>query len=196
MEKITPRIQAFASSVFKRRNMSANDMSQDARPPPYVLSRQCRFERLLSLVTLTLLLMLSIPALALKAYSYSFIESNMEMGFYLVNEETGKVAEDALVAALPLHLFRVPEKLVLVVAMISILLSMLHLIYVACDWKACMRVSGPYIVGNILHPNRATDSDSRLSPQRHRSSYHQRHLGNGCSRCSFRVSRAVIQVPT
>lgn len=197
MEKITPRIQALASSIFKRRNdMSANDMSQDARPPPYVLSRQCRFERLVTLVTLTLLLILSIPALALKAYSYSFIESNMEMGFYLVNEQTGKAMEDALVAALPLHLFRVPEKLVLVVAMISILLSMLHLIFVVCDWKACMRVSGPYIVGNILHPNRATDSDSRLSPQRHRCSYHQCRLGNGCSHRSFRVSRAVIQVPT
>ena len=127
MEKITPRFQAFASLVFKRRS----DMSANALPPPYVLSRRCRFERLFSLVSLTLLLMLSIPALALKAYSYSFIESNMEMGFYLVNEQTGKTMEDALVAALPLHLFR---------------------------------VSDPIVVGSTLHPNRATDSDSRLSP--------------------------------
>lgn len=140
MDNITPRTQAFArkaASVFKRRN----DVNSTALPPPYTLSRQSRSERLLSIITLTLLLLLSVPALALKAYSYSFIESNVEMGFYLVNEQTGEAMEDALVAALPHNVFRVAEKLVLVVAMTSILLSLIHLAFVAWDWRACVRVS-------------------------------------------------------
>lgn len=161
MDKSTPRAQALAgkvASVFKRRS----NLPSTAGPPPYILSRRCRFERLLSLVTLTPLLLLSIPALTLKAYSYSFIESNTEMGFYLVDEKTGEAMQDALVAALPLKVYRVPEKLVLVVAMISILLSLLHLGYLAWDWKTCIRVSQPYIGTGRKHSNKSTDSNSRL----------------------------------
>lgn len=133
MDKITNKI----ALVFKRRNnMSSND-----QPPPYKLDHRCRFERVVSVTTLTLLLLFSIPTLALKAYSYSFIESNVEMGFYLINEQTGETQMDALVAALPLNIFRVPEKLVLVVSMISILLSLIHLAFIIWDWRTCLRVS-------------------------------------------------------
>ncbi|KAH6639819.1 hypothetical protein C7974DRAFT_139343 [Boeremia exigua] len=136
MDKINSRGQALVSRVFKR---SSNDSSMDA-PPPYNDSRQYRSMRLLSTVALALLLLLSIPALALKTYSYSFIESNSGMGFYLVDAETQVPdARDILVAALPSNLFRVPEKLVLVVAMLNILLSMAHLAFVAWDWRCGRR---------------------------------------------------------
>jgi hypothetical protein len=140
MNKITSKVQAVVGKV-KRRNSTA----PSAGPPPYIHDRTYRLSRILSVVLLTLLLLLSIPALTLKVYGYNFIEINGEMGFYLVNNETpgpgeGNHMGDALVAALPHSLFRVPEKLVLVVAMLNILLSMAHLGFVAWDWKAARRV--------------------------------------------------------
>ncbi|KAF1926152.1 uncharacterized protein M421DRAFT_40695, partial [Didymella exigua CBS 183.55] len=99
-----------------------------------------RLSRFLSVISLTLLLLLSIPTLVLKAFGYNFIEINAEMGFYLVNDEgQGKPADNGLVAALPHNLFRVPEKLVLVVAMLNILLSMAHLGFLVWDWRAGRR---------------------------------------------------------
>lgn len=142
MNKIAPQSQAFAikvHSIFKRRN---NDSSTGV-PGSHNPDRLYRSMRLLSTVSLSILLLLSIPTLALKAYSYNFIESNVEMGFYLVNENGMTAPGEMLVAALPLNLFRVPEKLVLVVAMLNVLLSMAHLTFVAWDWKAGRRVSSP-----------------------------------------------------
>lgn len=137
----TPKIQAAAGKiplVFRRRDDVTSTLSDSS----YSGDRHYRISRLLSVVTLALLLLLSIPALVLKAYSYSFIESNAEMGFYLANEEMqGEPQGDTLVAALPHNLFRVPEKLVLVVAMLNILLGMAHLGFVAWDWKSGRRVS-------------------------------------------------------
>ena len=140
MNKITSKVQAVVGKVKGRKSTSPS-----ANPPPYIHDRTYRISRLLSVVLLTLLLLLSIPALALEVYGYNFIEINGEMGFYLVNNEApgpgkGNDMGDALVAALPHNLFRVPEKLVLVVAMLNILLSMAHLGFVAWDWKAARRV--------------------------------------------------------
>lgn len=137
MNKITSKVQAIVGKV-----KGCYNVSPSVDPPPYIHDRTYRLSRLLSVVSLTLLLLLSIPALVLKAYSYNFIEINAEMGFYLVNEEVqGEPAGDNLVAALPHNLFRVPEKIVLVVAMLNIVLSMAHLVFVAWDWKAGRRVS-------------------------------------------------------
>lgn len=139
MTNIRSQNQAFASrllSIFEKRNRGSSTNAS----PPYNDNRQHRYTRLLSTVSLTLLLFLSIPALALKAYSYSFIESNVEMGFYLVDAEFPNATEgETLVAALPYNLFRVPEKVVLVVAMLNILLSMAHLAFIAWDWNVSRR---------------------------------------------------------
>ncbi|KAL1600225.1 hypothetical protein SLS59_005849 [Nothophoma quercina] len=140
MNKVTSQLKGMASkftSIFSRHNTTPS-----VNPPPYTDDRHYRLVRLLSVVSLTLLLLLSIPVLVLKAYSYSFIESNAEMGFYLANDEVQDEPEGQnLVAALPHNLFRVPEKLVLVVSMLNILLSLAHLAFVAWDWKARRRVS-------------------------------------------------------
>jgi hypothetical protein len=137
---ITSKIQAVVGKVKGR-----DSKTPSVNPPPYIHDHTYRVSRLLSVVLLTLLLLLSIPALALKIYGYNFIETNGEMGFYLVNNEApgpgeGNNMGDSLVAALPHNLFRVPEKLVLVVAMLNILLSMAHLGFVAWDWRAGRRV--------------------------------------------------------
>ncbi|KAJ8116837.1 hypothetical protein OPT61_g1820 [Boeremia exigua] len=136
MNDISSQSKASAAgflSIFKQRNKKPSKIA----PQSYNDNRQCRSMRLLSIASLSILLLLSIPTLALKAYSYSFIESNAEMGFYLMTEGMPKpTGEEVLVAALPHNLFRVPEKLVLVVAMLNILLSMAHLAFVAWEWKA------------------------------------------------------------
>jgi hypothetical protein len=141
MNKLAPPIQATArkiSSIFRPRSNAPSSV----RPPPYSDDRHDRLSRLVSAASLTLLLLLSISTLVLKAYSYSFIESNVEMGFYLVNDEVqGAPQSENLVAALPLSLFRVPERLVLVVAMLNILLNLGHLSFVAWDWRFGRRVS-------------------------------------------------------
>ncbi|KAJ4378294.1 hypothetical protein N0V86_005994 [Didymella sp. IMI 355093] len=135
MNKVTSKVQAVIGK-FKGRNSTTPSVN----PPPYVHDRTYRISRLLSVVLLTLLLLLAIPALVLKAYGYNFIELNTEMGFYLVgNEVAGDLVGDNLVAALPHNLFRGSEKLVLVVAMLNILLSMAHLGFVAWDWKTGRR---------------------------------------------------------
>ncbi|KAF9693454.1 hypothetical protein EKO04_008409 [Ascochyta lentis] len=139
MDKATLRVQAITGKISTLLKPH-NDASPTGSPPLNSDNRHYRSLRLASVVSLTLLLLLSIPTLVLKAYSYSFIESNAEMGFYLVNNKTqGMPAGEVLVAALPHNIFRVPEKLILVVAMLNILLSLAHLAFVVWDWKAGRR---------------------------------------------------------
>lgn len=141
MNTITSKVQAVVGKVKGR-----NSTTPSTNPPPYIHDRTYRISRLLSVVLLTLLLSLTVPALVLKAYGYNFIEINAEMGFYLVNTEIPGQPQQMggnLVAALPHNLFRVPEKLVLVVAMLNILLGLAHLGFVAWDWRAGRRVRYP-----------------------------------------------------
>ncbi|UPX16914.1 uncharacterized protein EKO05_0007295 [Ascochyta rabiei] len=135
MNKATPRAQAIADKISTLLKPHRN-VSPVVSPPAYNDDHQHRSVSLASVVSLMLLLLLSIPTLALKAYSYSFIESNAEMGFYLVNNGIQGMPESgSLVAALPHNIFRVPEKLVLIVAMLNVLLSTAHLAFIAWDWK-------------------------------------------------------------
>jgi hypothetical protein len=81
--------------------------------------------RLLSIIFLILLLFLSTAALILKANTFSFIEMNREMGFFLeMPEFEGDPEKQPLVAALPLRLYRVSEKIILIMSGLNILLSM------------------------------------------------------------------------
>ena len=157
------QVQAVISKIAST-NKRRNDAKSTIEPPPYKDDRHYRLSRLLSLSTLTLLLLFSIPALILKAYSYNFIESNAEMGFYLVNEGQGDSDEKNLIAALPHNLFRVPEKLVLVVAVLNILLSIAHLIFVAWDWKSGKKVGCLQTIDTGLAANGQLDTNARLPP--------------------------------
>jgi hypothetical protein len=97
--------------------------------------------RLLSIIFLILLLFLSTAALILKANTFSFIEMNREMGFFLeVPEFEGDPEKQPLVAALPLSLYRVSEKIILIMSGLNILLSMGHLGLIAINWKTAQRV--------------------------------------------------------
>jgi hypothetical protein len=185
VDKVMPRFQATVdklSSMFA----SPNNATSISRPPPYNDDRQYRLSRLISVASLTVLLLLSIPSLVLKAYSYSFVESNVEMGFYLVNDEVqGEPEGQNLVAALPLSLFRVPEKLALIVAMLNILLSMAHLAFIAWDWRAGRRVSRPRLIVNPQLTD-IPDSNPRFPSQYYDSAYCQPHLGPDSSHCHVR----------
>lgn len=97
--------------------------------------------RILSIIFLAFLLVLSTAALILKANTFSFIEMNREMGFFLeMPEAQGDPSKQPLVAALPLRLFRVSEKIILFASGFNILLSMGHLGLIAINWKTAQRV--------------------------------------------------------
>jgi hypothetical protein len=97
--------------------------------------------RLLSIIFLVFLLLLSTAALILKANTFSFIEMNREMGFFLeMPEFMGDPEKQPLVAALPLRLYRVSEKIILIMSSLNILLSMGHLGLIAINWKTAQRV--------------------------------------------------------
>lgn len=146
-------------------------------------------------MALTILLFLAVPALALKSYSYSFIESNVEMGFYLVNDGSQRADQgEALVAALPLNLFRVPEKLFLVVAMLNVLLSMAHLAFISWDWKAGKRVSRSISIPERLNAYDSIDPNTHLPSQRSGLVYHQCYSGPYYSCCHGVVAQSVIEI--
>ena len=97
--------------------------------------------RLLSTLFLIPLLLLSAATLILKANTFSFIEMNKEMGFFLeMPEFEGDPEKQPLVAALPLRLYRVSEKIILIMSGLNIILSMGHLGLIAINWKSAQRV--------------------------------------------------------
>jgi hypothetical protein len=181
MNKAMSRVQAITgkiSSLLKHHNNASSFLNS----PTNSDDRHLRLSRLISVVSLTLLLLLSVPTLVLKAYSYSFIESNAEMGFYLVNDEAQGVPEgEVLVAALPHNIYRAHEKLVLIVAMLNALLSMAHLGFVVWDWKAGRRVSYLCHLHVQSEFNQPLDTYTRLPPQCHGSTHHEYYPGLGCS---------------
>lgn len=100
-----------------------------------------RLSRILYAISLPLLVLLSIPVVALKAMTYGFIEDNRDMGFmFETTERDGGAGEMVVMAALPRMLYHAPAKLALVAAVLSICLGAAHLGFVAVDWKNPKRV--------------------------------------------------------
>jgi hypothetical protein len=100
-----------------------------------------RISRLLYSIFLTLLLIIAIPVITLKAMTHSFIEDNRMMGFnFETTEKDGEPGVMIVMAALPKMLYPVPAKLALVASAISILLGVAHLGFVSTDWKNGKRV--------------------------------------------------------
>lgn len=100
-----------------------------------------RVSRVLHTVFLSLLVVISILVIALKAMTYNFIESNREKGFiFETTELDGDEGVSITMAALPRMLFHTPAKLALIAAVISTFLGIAHLTCVAVDWRSGKRV--------------------------------------------------------
>lgn len=106
-----------------------------------------RRARILYAIFLSISLFAAIPVVALKALTYSFINLNQTRGFtFQTTENNGKPGFDVVLAALPETLQQIPANMALVVAVISISLTLTHLSFVICDWKSGKRVSPENIV--------------------------------------------------
>jgi hypothetical protein len=100
-----------------------------------------RMARILYTIFLSLLVLISIPVIALKATTYTFIEENRDRGFmFETTEIDGDAGMPVVMAALPRMLHQTPTKLALVAAVISIALGVAHLGFLGGDWKSGKRV--------------------------------------------------------
>jgi hypothetical protein len=100
-----------------------------------------RIARLLYSIFLSLLLVIAVPVITLKALTYSFIEDNRMMGFtFQTTQKNGEPGDAIIMAALPRMLYAVPAKLAIIAATVSICLAAAHLGFVGTDWKMGKRV--------------------------------------------------------
>ncbi|KAL1797222.1 hypothetical protein ACET3X_003828 [Alternaria dauci] len=110
-----------------------------------------RIARLLYSVFLSLLLIISIPVITLKALTYSFIEDNRMMGFtFQTTRKNGELGEAIVMAALPRMLYAIPAKLAIIAATLSICLAAAHLGFVGTDWKMGKRTQSYAFRRNIM----------------------------------------------
>jgi hypothetical protein len=100
-----------------------------------------RISRIIYAVSLSLLIMLAVPVIVLKALTYSFIEENRNMGFvFETTEDAGESGMSVVMAALPIMLHHAPAKLALVAAIVSMSIGIAHLGFTFADWKDGQRV--------------------------------------------------------
>lgn len=100
-----------------------------------------RIARLLYSVFLSLLLIIAIPVITLKALTYSFIEDNRRTGFtFQTTRKDGEPGDAIIMAALPRMLYAIPAKLAIIAATLSICLAAAHIGLVVTDWKMGKRV--------------------------------------------------------
>lgn len=132
-----------------------------------------RISRLLHVVFLTLLILISIPVITLKALTYSFIEDNRDTGFvFETTEENNESGISVVMAALPRMLHHAPAKLALVAAVLSVFLGIAHLGFVCMDWRSGKRVS-TLSFGCLLGTNHTSDTSLGFSTQHHVPAHHQ-----------------------
>ncbi|KAF1849629.1 uncharacterized protein K460DRAFT_298227 [Cucurbitaria berberidis CBS 394.84] len=142
-----PSIAGKATSLFQPRK----DASPMFNRPLDSACPHHRIARILYATFLTLLILISIPVVALKAMTYSFIEDNRMMGFmFETTERDGRESISVVMAALPRMLYHAPAKLALVAAVISIFLGAAHLGFVGVDWKNGKRTQTYAFRRNIM----------------------------------------------
>lgn len=135
-----------------------------------------RIARLLYSIFLSLLLIIAIPVITLKALTYSFIEDNRMMGFtFQTTRKSGEPGEAIIMAALPRMLYAVPAKLAIIAATVSICLAAAHLGFVGTDWNMGKRVHTITEQPRSIRANESKDTIIRLPSQHHVLSHHQRH---------------------
>ncbi|KAI8934344.1 hypothetical protein NX059_009080 [Plenodomus lindquistii] len=99
-----------------------------------------RLARRIYLVSLTILLLISVPVVVLEALSFNFVEDNRSTGFmFETTEKDGAPGVKVVMAALPRRLQLAPSKMALVAAVFSIFLSVAHLGLVGSDWNTGKR---------------------------------------------------------
>jgi hypothetical protein len=102
-----------------------------------------RVSRILFAISLSLLIGISIPVITLKIMSYTFIDTNQDMGFtFETTEDDGGAGIKLVMAALPRMLYLTPHKITLIAAVLSIFTGIGHLGFVLVDWKDGRRVCG------------------------------------------------------
>ncbi|CAN9248330.1 unnamed protein product [Alternaria alternata] len=110
-----------------------------------------RIARLLYSVFLSLLLIIAIPVITLKALTYSFIEDNRRTGFtFQTTRKDGEPGDAIIMAALPRMLYAIPAKLAIIAATLSICLAAAHLGLVVTDWKMGKRTQSYAFRRNIM----------------------------------------------
>lgn len=167
-----PSIASKAASLFKLRKDASTMFNQpfDNVCPHY------RIARILYAVFLTLLILISIPVITLKAKTYSFIEENRNTGFvFETTEKDGEQGISLIMAALPRVLYHAPAKLALITAVLSLFLGAAHLGFVGVDWRSGKRVLHFSLNLADQETNNPSDTNICLSSQHNVSSPHQRY---------------------
>jgi hypothetical protein len=168
-----PPIAEKVTSIFHPRTKTSPVFNQ---PLNTTSCPHHRISRLLYSISLTILLIIAIPVMTLKAMTYSFIEDNRMTGFtFKTTERDGEPGESIVMAALPKMLYPVPAKLALVAAAISILLGAAHLGFVGIDWKNGKRVRTPLPQAKESIADETIDAKLRFPPQHHVPAHHQRN---------------------
>lgn len=136
MEKIKLNLQSLLakikSLVRSKQHVSPGfNQSLDANSCPH--HRNAR--RLYSASLLTLFIM-ALLVITLKGMTYSFFEDNGMTGFVFETTTGENAGEKIDMAALPLMLYTLPTKLIIIIAAISLSVAGAHLGLVIVDWKS------------------------------------------------------------
>ncbi|KAF2275258.1 uncharacterized protein EI97DRAFT_451172 [Westerdykella ornata] len=105
--------------------------SQPVFNRPVITEREYHISRALNLTLLSLMVVLSVATVGLKAMTLAFIEDNHDMGFVF---ETGD-PEPTVLAALPGRLYTAPAKLAIVAGVVAFVIGVVHAACVLWDWK-------------------------------------------------------------
>jgi hypothetical protein len=142
MTKVEFSMDSITSKVFPTKKEKAPVFNR----PFGDLCPHYRISRIVYLVALSSLILISVPVIALKAMTYSFIEDNRSMGFVFQTEgKDGEEGVSLVMAALPKNLHHAPAKLVLVAAVLTVFLAAAHLGFVAVDWRTGKKVCCPQL---------------------------------------------------
>ncbi|CAI6338311.1 unnamed protein product [Periconia digitata] len=112
---------------------------------PVSLQRKYKLSRTIHAILLTLLTVISIVVIVLKALTINFIEDNRDTGFQFLNDE-----QNVIMAALPKQLYTTPAKLALVSGAISSFVSIGHLLFIAMDWKEGKKIQAYAFRRNMM----------------------------------------------
>ncbi|KAI4644118.1 uncharacterized protein J4E78_009702 [Alternaria triticimaculans] len=139
------------TSLFHTKQIKEDDPPVFNQPLNTSSCPHHRIARLLYSISLSLLLIIAVPVIALKALTYSFVEDNRMTGFeFQTTRRNGDPGEAIIMAALPRMLYAVPAKLAIIAGTVSICLAAAHLGFVFTDWKKGNRTQSYAFRRNIM----------------------------------------------
>jgi hypothetical protein len=110
--------------------------SQPVFNQPVCTEQEYHVSRTIYVTLLSLMVGVSTAVVGLKAMTLTFIEENMDKGFEFENGDP----EPTILAALPRQLYTAPAKLEIIAAVIALIVSLVHGIFIIIDWKTGKRV--------------------------------------------------------